>query len=840
MIKDLMRTIYLDNGLKLIVVENRKNPILTTHVWINVGVLDEEDNTKEISHLLEHLLFQNQDLVDKINAVGGEYNGLTGLDYTYYYNVVPSEFQDVSLEVLRNIILGPLFTDSQIEKERQIVTEEMFQYKDTPNRIILDRLFRLSYKNSRFSRGLLSTDVPTIDKSHILNHYHRYYRPENACMIVAGDVDIKKTRDLAEKYFGDWERGNYISSTRPEEPEQKEMRYSYEQVDIQYNMGGLLFKFDRPNSRDMLKINLLVEILSSARSSRFNRNIVEKGLVQFIDSNIFESKENRIPFFIFAVQDQKKNIMEGISSILDEIEKIKTYPINSQELEKAVNVLKRTYVQKFERIEGIAESIGYAEIFNKYDLLDEYLQMLEDIKPKDINDIALKYLKTDNLNIMCLFPQKPSMKIPELGDIRKDIYKKQSVLISRDSEHILKNGIPVYFKEMHHIPISYVSILIGGGSRLETPENSGISYVLSKLSLRETREYTNDELNGMLDYLGGDLNTWIFQDYLMFAGVFLPHNIDQSLRLLSEIIFYPTFPKAFLEIEKNNAVTAINTVRNDMIRYCIKLFHEHLFIKRGYGLYPDGDAESIREIDQKSINLWHRRFFHPDNMKISVVGDIDSQQIKTRLEQYFGEPKDYEADITRQENSFTDKGQHTEYIENLNQTGIIIGGAGPPLTSPDSIPFELLISILGKTMDSRLFKRLRLEKKMCYAVFSRYAGYMDAGCYYIYLSTTSPEPAIDEIYKVVREIRSNPPDSQEIQRKKNLILGNHKINNESLSYQCRQLVRSKHLHDDWHSAEKSMERLKETGDSEIREMAEKYLDPDSMIRVLVTKKTHVF
>ncbi len=837
MIKDLMRTVYLDNGLKVIVVENRKNPILTTHVWINVGVLDEEDNTREISHLLEHLLFQNQEYVDRINAVGGEYNGLTGLDYTYYYNVVPSEFQEVSLEVLRSIVLGPLFLDSQIEKERKIVTEEMFQYKDTPNRIILDRLFKLSYKNSRFSRGLLSTDVPVLQKSHILNHYNRYYRPENACIIVVGDVELKKTMKLVERYFGDWERGNYLSSLRPKEPEQNEMRYNYEQMDIQYNMSGLLFKFDRPNSRDMLKINLLVEILSSARSSRFRKNIVEKGLVQLLDADIFETKENRIPFFIFAIQDEKRSIMDGLSAILDEIEKIKTYPITSSELEKAVNILKRTYVQKFERIEGIAESIGYAEIFDKYDFLDEYLNMLEEIAPKDINDIALKYLKTNNLNIMCLYPNKPSMQIPVLEDFKRDIYEKQRSIISKESDHTLKNGISVYINEMHHIPISYISVLVGGGSRCETNQISGISYILSKLSLRETREYTNDELTSMLDFLGGSINTSVTQDYLMYNAVFLPHNIEQSLRLLSEIIFYPTFPKDFMEIEKNNAVTSINTIRNNITLYCLKLFYRYLFNDTGYGLYPDGDTDSIMSLDQHQINKWHRMYFHPENMIISAVGDVDTQHLISRIEHYFGEKKDYESEMKSIKTDINQGGnEYIEYIENLNQTGIIMGGIAPAIVSEDSIAFEMLINILGRTMDSRLFKRLRLDKKLCYSVFSSYNGYMDCGCYYIYLSTTDPEAAIQEIYNVLKDLKANPPKKDEIQKKKNLIIGNHKISNESLEFQCSQLTRSKYRFNNWNYNRSRMEKIRDISDSEIIEMVDKYIDPDKMIRVLITKK----
>lgn len=838
MLKDTLRVIYLDNGLKVIVVENRKNPILTSHIWVKVGVLDEEDGCREISHLLEHLLFQNQEDVDLINAVGGEYNGLTGLDYTYYYNIVPAEHQETSLKVLRSIVLGPKFLPEQVEKERQIVTEEMYQYKDMPQRIIADALLSLSYTQSRFSRGLFATDVPTIRQQDVVNHYKRFYRPENALVIVAGDVDYKNTIALVDRYFGDWPKGHFLPSSRPSEPEQQDLRYNSDQVDIHFNMIGLLFKLAKPTPLELLRFKILENIFCNSRSSRAQKNIVEAQKAQMVAGSLFETKENMVPFYLTAIQEAEKDPRECISAIIQEIEKIKKYPISQQELEKAVNILKRQWIQKYERIEGVAEMIGMAEVFDNYDIHDNYLRYLDETTPRDINDLVHKFLKTSRLNIMGLYPKKPVFTVPELPQIQGDIRREQKGLIADIKEHTMQNGMRTYLKEMHHLPIVYVNILIGGGAKYDTTAKAGLANMAMTLCQRETRERTNLAITNAIDYLGLSLGGVTTRDYARFQASCLPKNLEKSLALLADILLYPTFPTDFLEIERNQAITAFKTLRNDMFRNGLRLFLKTLYQNSGYGTYSIGDLDSLAALDRDSIIGWHKRFIHPQNMLVTMVGDINSQEVIDMLETYLGEKRNGapSRDDTFQQSLCAPGAKHVEYLDQLNQTGLVMGQTGPKLSDPQALAFSLAIDTLGKTMDCRLFKHLRLEKKLCYHTLAAYDDMLHSGYYLVYVATTQPDTAQEALLHVLREFKQHPPTEEEIQKKKNLMIGQFKIANESLGFQCHSLATDKYLHNDWHYSKRRIERVASITRAEVLDTIERYIDLDKLVSIRITQK----
>jgi predicted Zn-dependent peptidase len=247
--------------------------------------------------------------------------------------------------------------------------------------------------------------------------------------------------------------------------------------------------------------------------------------------------------------------------------------------------------------------------------------------------------------------------------------------------------------------------------------------------------------------------------------------------LLSGIILHPAFDLKEIKKEKEDIINDINRLKDNPAAYCSKLYNEEFFEWHPYGFFIPGTPESVKGTPSKYLKEWHGRYMTPNNLIVAVVGNIDFDRAKAVIEDKFKDwPQGNVLKASLPLKITLGKKEKREIIEK-NQSHILIGFLGPKTDSQEYFAFRILDTILSGGMDSRLFSEIRDKKNLCYTIYSNFDRYIENGSFKIYVAT-SPEnerTVVDEVYKLLRELKAKGVSEAEVKSAKTYINGMFKI-----------------------------------------------------------------
>lgn len=414
------REFYLDNGLKVIVIEDHKVPIATFQIWYRVGSRNEVSGKTGLSHLLEHMMFKGtpkygpKTFSKIIQRNGGIDNAMTTKDYTMYFETLSSDRINIAIDLesdrMRNLILDPKETIS----ERNVVMEERrLRYEDDPQNSLFELVTATVIMNHPYRNPVIGwmSDLSTITVDDLREFYEAHYRPDNAFIVVAGDI---KTDDILEKIksaFG--KEAEMVSKPKIKyvtvEPQQKgEKRLILKkEAELPY----ILITYHTPSipHEDSYALDVLSTILSGGKSSRIHRSLVyDKKIALDAGSDYSGMYIDPFLFFLWATASPGKEIAEVEKALYDEIDRIKNEPPTERELQKAKNQIESFFIFSQDSLYMQAMMNGKFEILGSWTLKDKYLEEIKRVKPEDIQRVAKKYLIEDNRTVGILIPTKDS------------------------------------------------------------------------------------------------------------------------------------------------------------------------------------------------------------------------------------------------------------------------------------------------------------------------------------------------------------------------------------------------------------------------------------------------
>jgi zinc protease len=406
----------LDNGLKVLVIEDHNAPLATFQIWYRVGSRDEPAGKSGISHLLEHMMFKgtpkygSKAFSKTVKKNGGVDNAFTTKDYTMYYQTLASDRIDISIELeadrMQNLILDP----KEVIVERNVVMEERrMRYDDDPQNSLYEEVAAAAFKSHSYHWPVIGwmSDISSIERSGILNHYKAYYSPDNAVIVVSGDVQADEIIEKIKASFGDISPASGRVVVTSKETEQKgERRISLKrEAELPY----IITVYHTPSfpHPDSYALEVLEMILSGGKSSRLYRSIIyEKKLA--ISASADYSGLNKDPYlFLFDATAAPGKDIKDVENALDaEIEKIKREPPSEREVQKAKNQIEASFVMGQDSIYFQAEITGMFEMLGSWKLKEQYLENIRKITPEDVSRAAKKYLHEDNRTVGILIPIK--------------------------------------------------------------------------------------------------------------------------------------------------------------------------------------------------------------------------------------------------------------------------------------------------------------------------------------------------------------------------------------------------------------------------------------------------
>ena len=411
----------LSNGLKLIVREDHRAPTVAHMVWYRAGSMDEINGRTGVAHVLEHMMFKGTDKVKSgefsrlVAAVGGRENAFTSRDYTAYFQQVEKSKLDEVIKLEADRMSNLNFDDAEFLKEIQVVMEERrLRTEDNPSSLLNESLMATAYMSSPYRHPVVGwmNDLQNTKASDARDWYRAWYKPNNATVVITGDVDAKKVLAIVEKYYGAV-AAQELPARKPQvEPTQKGMKQVQVKAAADSAQVAMAWKVPRlePGKLDdpePYALELLTAVLDGYDNARLNRVLVKQEKV-VNDVGVGYDMVSRGPelFLISATMAKGKTVSQAEASIRKALDELKQKGILESELKRIKVRILSDQIYKRDSIFGQAMEIGSTEMagFSWKDI-DYMLERMQTITPEQVQAVAKKYLIDEGLTIAVLDPQ---------------------------------------------------------------------------------------------------------------------------------------------------------------------------------------------------------------------------------------------------------------------------------------------------------------------------------------------------------------------------------------------------------------------------------------------------
>ena len=422
----------LDNGLKILVKKDSRAPVAVIQVWYRVGTSYEHEGITGLSHALEHMMFKGTKSrasgeFENILAVNGaRNNAFTSQDYTAYYEIIASDRIEVAMELeadrMRNLVLD----EAEFKKEIEVVKEERrWRTDDRPTSLTREQFNAVAFLNSPYRAPVIGwmVDLDTMKLDDLRDWYSKWYAPNNATLVVVGDVDAKHIFTLAEKYFGKYKKSDIPVAKLRTEVEQKGLRSLV--VKAPAKLPYLRMGYKTPafiNAKDNAKnpaepyaLEVLANILDGGNSARFSKKLVRGKEIAASASAGYYSMGRLPDLFVLSGTPSEGNTVDDLKkAMLAEIQLLKTDLVSDEELKRVKAQVAANDVYDHDSIDDIASTMGAFESTGLgYQLMDDFVPGILKVTAEQVRDVAKKYLIEDHLTIAHLEPQ--AIESPPVG-----------------------------------------------------------------------------------------------------------------------------------------------------------------------------------------------------------------------------------------------------------------------------------------------------------------------------------------------------------------------------------------------------------------------------------------
>ncbi len=757
----------LDNGQTVVIQEEHNNPIVTIDTWIRTGSVDENDTNNGVSHFLEHLFFKGTKAhpageFDKLlESKGAVINAATSKDFTHYYIVIPSKFFDLALSLHADMLLNPQIPRKELEKERKVVLEEISRNESNPDRKLYKNLTSLMYTNHPYKREVIGTSdiIETIRREEILEYYNAHYAPSNMVTVIVGDVNTDEVlKKISQNFIS--EPRKIEKNTYKREKLLTEKKTYTEKADV--NSGYMLIGFRGVpiTDNDTYALDVLATILGDGRSSKLYQSIKEnKQLAYSIGASNSSLRDDGI-FYVNA-QFTPGNVEKVEKAVLAEIDQIKKYGVTEKDLAIGKSIIEKDTYYARESVSNIATSLGYTlTLTDNPDYYRNYLDNIKKVTVNDVKRVANKYLSENKAAVSILLPKDDNCEVKTscATVLNEPILNEQS---DNYKNYTLGNSAKLLLTENDANDILAVEILIKGGEFLENIP--GTAMLTAGLMKQGTDKYTSAELAKLLDENGIKINFSSVSDYFVISLLTTKSKETLALEILDEIVNHPKFDDYEFEKKKTEILQKIKQSEDQPLVLAVDELKSLIYANSVYGNSNVILEKSLPQITQNDVKEFYNKLLNPKNIIISVNGKINEQLLKDSFSKMFV----YSSEKPAFEYNTVSIPQLNCYKENfihkpeLKTSWIVIGWRTDGIMNEkDYAVFEVIDTILGSGMSSRLFRNIREQEGLAYQLGSSYSPKIKSGIFLTYIGTNpntvkySKAKILEEIERIKKEFVS--------------------------------------------------------------------------------------
>lgn len=803
----MIKQYQLKNGLKVLLVESHKSPVVSLQAWVRTGSADETAAEAGISHFIEHLLFKGTrrfkvgEVAQVIEGSGGELNAYTSFDQTVFYMTMSKHFIQTGLTALSEMMGFPQFDPAEIDAEREVVVEEMRRGQDSLGRRASQLLFKTAYGKHPYGRPVIGLEkiIRKVSPKVIRSYFEGRYNPKNMFLLVSGDFETTQTKKWIQETFGEIAGHPLRKVKRPQGDKITRPRVKYEKSDFEQTVLYLAWPIPKIDHKDIPALDLLAFVLGIGETSRLVQRLrMKEPLVQSVGANTFTPNDQGL--FLISTGFNSGNPKQILKAIEEEMARLMTDGISKEEIQRAVTNMQSEELYSLETVDGLARKYGHLEFhFRDIKMLPKYMKAVRGLTASDLQKAMVKYLLPQSLVMTCLEGKSTTGTHQAMKEFAQSYRKLQGTFkkvpprtprvshapaprfhsVSKAPEaqvHILKNGDRVLYRPSFDTPVVSVRVAGLGGMRAETSGQSGICELVSRSWLGGTTRSSEEEISRRIEGLAASLGPVGGKHSLALSADLLSPSIKPMVALWQEVLTSPTFPVDVIDRERQLQLHQIQAKKDNPSQICMNLFSQGLFGDHAYSRDQLGTSATLSSLRQVELVDWWQKTFLQQKKVYAISG---ATELAPWLDAIAGAGMDQEhASLLIDSPAITYPLSPLVYFEKVEkeQTHLICGYPGLTLTDPDRYALQILQSVLAG-QGGRLFLELRDKNSLAYSVSPLRMEGLDGGYFgaYIGCAPAKTETALRMMREQFSRLCNESVGADELDRAKRYIIGRHDI-----------------------------------------------------------------
>ncbi|HBD19068.1 MAG TPA: peptidase M16 [Arenimonas sp.] len=755
----------LPNGLRVVVHTDRKAPIVAVNVWYHVGAKNELPGRTGFAHLFEHLMFQGSEnhdgeFFEPFELVGAtDQNGTTNSDRTNYFQNVPTTALDMALWMESDRMghfLGSV-TQELLDEQRGVVQNEKRQGENQPYGQVFERLLKASYPEGHpYSWSTIGSmsDLNAASLEDVQRWFKTWYGPNNAVLVLAGDIDVETARAKVTQYFGDIPAGPTMAQPKVDPaPRTTSTRDEFTDRVPQARVYRV-WNTAEYGSVDADRLQLLAQVLGGSRASRLDKRLVHQD--KLADSVSAGAWGNQLGGLFFLQVDVKQGVDPALveKALEEELSRLIAEGPSASELEQARTTFKAGFIRGIERIGGFggkADALAECAVFAKDPgCFRESLQVIETATAAELQDAGKRWLSQGDHTIVVTpgervpTVEKESASHPEMAavpaadpkytTVETGVDRSQGVPQTTEFPDLafpalqraeLSNGIKLVLAERRGLPVVQMNLLLPGGYVADLGRKLGTSSFTMGMLDEGAGKYGALEFGDEAERLGANLGASASLDGGSAYLSALKENLDESLGLFATMLRVPRFEASEVERVRQSWIASIKQEKARPNSAALRLLPPLLYGQGHPYAIPfsgSGDEASIASLTRDDLLAYHQAYVRPEGSTLVVVGDTTLDEIVPLLEKHLGQWKGTGAAPAQP--AVTEVALPSKpRVFLVDQPGAIqanvyVGQLAPSSMDAKATEFEIANSVLGGEFSSRLNMNLREDKHWAYGSYS--------------------------------------------------------------------------------------------------------------------------
>lgn len=766
----------LKNGLTVLLAESRKSPVVSVQMWVRTGSADESPREAGISHFIEHLVFKGTrkfgvgEIASTVEGAGGELNAYTSFDQTVFHVTIASAQADTALDVISEMMGHPRFDPEEVDREREVVIEEIKRGNDSPGRRNSQLLFGTAYKKHPYGRPVIGYDrvVKSVSVAALKRYYRERYSPRNMFLLVSGDFDRAEMKAKVSTFFGDFADEKIRKVKRPKEPA-RVASPKVEKSPFKETHVNLAWRIPSVGHKDVPALDALALILGQGDSSRLTHRLrIEDGLVNAVGASAFTPVDAGL-FTISMTLDGKKAgaALSEAAVVLKNF--LEDGPL-AEELSKAVVGLASDTIYSLETVDGLARSFGSMEFYFKDPLAyDKYLKTLSALRPEDVLKVARKYLTPDHLMPTVLTDGDPVQLKKLLAKFKKDYHPPKLKAVrpvktnkpvrlkaggrsSSQDQAIQRVKLPggglLFLKHQPETPTVSVRVALGGGLAIEPAGKDGLNELFARAWACGGARFNEASINREIDATASGFSAFSGRNTVGMNADYISSFDSRIWDLLEDCLSAPSLPADVFERERGMLIQQTVLKKDHPSSVCMRAFNEELFKNHPYAKDPGGTETSLPGLKASDLAPLAQSFMLQGNFAAAIVGDFDSELWTKRFTQLTSGWAKGPSMLKAVPHAGPAKDARIFNKLEKEQTHLVVGMKGLGLRDPRRWALEVLQAIMAG-QGGRLFIELRDKKSLAYSVSPIQMEGLGTGTFGAYIACSPEKAALAE--KMIRE-----------------------------------------------------------------------------------------